>query len=116
MPINIPANQANGALLDKDSLASYIQQLGATAITIDPTSSVGQLDSTSTKALITTQAGVAVSGTSYNGSSQLTGFTKNGIAYTVAYPDSTHITVTGNGRTTTITLDGSGRVVSKVTA
>lgn len=47
----------------------------------------------------------------YDGSSRVTGYTLNGVAYTVAYPSSTSITVTGGGRVKTITLDSSGRMV-----
>lgn len=47
---------------------------------------------------------------SYDGSNRTTGYTLNGVAYTVAYPNSTTITVTGAGKTKTITLDSSGRM------
>lgn len=50
-----------------------------------------------------------LSGVSYDGSSRVTGYTLNGVAYTVAYPSSTSITVTGGGRVKTLTLDSSGR-------
>lgn len=53
---------------------------------------------------------VTLAGVSYDGSSRLTACTLNGVAYTVAYPNSTTITVTGGGKTKTITLDSSGRM------
>lgn len=33
--------------------------------------------------------------------------------YTIAYPDSTHVTISGGGKLVTITLDSAGRVIGK---
>lgn len=55
-------------------------------------------------------AATAVSAVGYDGSNRVTGYTLNGTAYTVAYPSPTSITVTGGGKTRTITLDSSGRI------
>lgn len=57
----------------------------------------------------------SITGCTYDGSGNLTGFARGGVTYVVAYPDSTHATITGSdGSLVTITLDGSGRVVSVV--
>ena len=57
-----------------------------------------------------------VSGVTYDGSNRVTGYSANGIAYVVAYPNPTTVTVAGNGKTITVTLDSQGRVIGKVVA
>ena len=52
-----------------------------------------------------------VSGVTYNAQDKVTAYSVGNVSYTVTYPSTTSIVVTGNGKTTTITLDDSGRIV-----
>ena len=56
-----------------------------------------------------------ISGVTYNGSSRVTAYSKDGVAYTVTYPNSTTIVVAGNGKTRTITINGSGAITGLTT-
>jgi len=53
-----------------------------------------------------------ITGITYNGSDQVTGYLRNGEAHTVSYPNATTIVDEGGGRTITITLDGVGRITN----
>lgn len=49
----------------------------------------------------------------YDGSGNIISFTRGNTAYTVTYPSSTLVVVTGGYVVQTITLDAQGRVISK---
>lgn len=56
----------------------------------------------------------AFTGVTYDGSNRVTSYVSGGITYTVAYPSSVLMTITGGGVIRTIVLDGSGRIVSAI--
>jgi hypothetical protein len=66
--------------------------------------------------VVATQALVAtsgISGVTYDGSSRVSGYTVGTVTFTVAYPDSTHATITSSlGSSRSVTFDGSGRVTA----
>jgi hypothetical protein len=55
--------------------------------------------------------GSGVSGFTYDGSNRVITYTRNGIAHSIAYPNSTTAIITSaQGYQRTVTFDGSGRV------
>lgn len=57
--------------------------------------------------------GSLLSGATYDINGRLIGCTIGITAYVLAYPDSTHLTITGGGKTVTVILDSNGRVIGK---
>lgn len=55
-----------------------------------------------------------VTSVTYDGLDRVTGYLLNGVIHTVTYPSATTQVDVGGGRTRTVTLDGSGRIVSAV--
>jgi hypothetical protein len=52
---------------------------------------------------------VSISDIAYDELSRVVAYTRAGVAYVVAYPNTNTITITGGGSVWTVTLDGEGR-------
>lgn len=57
-------------------------------------------------------SGGGISAAAIDGSSRLSSITKAGVTYSVGYPNSTQVVISGGGKTRTLTLDASGRLSS----
>lgn len=62
--------------------------------------------------------GTALSGVTYetSGAFRVLTFTIGTVAYTVTYPDATHMVVAGGGKTVTVLLNSDGRIIGRTVA
>ena len=69
-------------------------------------------DATATGAPVSGGGVVDVTDITYDGSSRVAGYTKQGVVHTVTYPDAMTILDSSSSGLVTVSLDGSGRVVN----